>query len=160
MLKGFFKNAAWACNQVPDSLTSKCFAYIKKIDNLVHVNRISPVNLTEEAKEYMKDHANTLPLCQRPLRAKTAQGEMIALSCSEFIPEGSTVEFEITCLNKEVLNLIIELLDYGKYNGLGCWRNSGKGQFDWIDADLGEKRPIDPKFLPKKGGKKKAAAEE
>jgi hypothetical protein len=31
--------------------------------------------------------------------------------------------------------LVEEWLDYGKFNGLGQWRNSGKGAFVWDELD-------------------------
>lgn len=150
MLKGFFKNACSTFREVDESLSSRITAHKKKIDNQVHVNRISHVNVSDDVVEYMNSHSGTLPLIQRPIRISGPSGERVALACSEYIPEGSSVDFEITTFSKEMMNLVIEWLDYGKYNGLGCWHNSGKGQFDWIDIDLGKKREIDPKFLPAK----------
>ena len=79
------------------------------------------------------DMAGEMTICERPLRAQTAQGERVALSCSESIPAGSTMEIEITTLTDDLMNTVIEWLDYGKLNGLGQWHNSGKGRFSWED---------------------------
>lgn len=154
MLKGFFKNACSACRENDGSLSANISAYKKKIDNLVHVNRISPVSIDDDTKEYMKSHKGTLPLYQRPIRVNGPKGERVALACSEYVPEGSYIDFEITTLNGEAMNWVIEWLDYGKYNGLGCWHNSGKGRFEWTDIDAGSKREIDKKFVSRKKGKK------
>ena len=128
MLKGFFKNACSALREQDKTKSSKIKAYKKKIDNLVFVNRISCVYIPNEEKVYVDGR---LPLCQRPLRASTAQGERIALACSEEIPEGSTVTFEITTLNDEMTDLVKEWLDYGQFNGIGCWHNAGRGRFTY-----------------------------
>ena len=41
------------------------------------------------------------------------------------------MEIEITTLNKQMMELVCEWLDYGMFNGLGQWHNSGKGRFTW-----------------------------
>ena len=43
------------------------------------------------------------------------------------------MEIEITTLTDDLMNTVIEWLDYGKFNGLGQWHNSGKGRFIWED---------------------------
>lgn len=123
LVKGFFKNACSAMREVPKSESSKIKAYKKKIDNLVFVSpRMIDIDMSGE-----------MTICERPLRAQTAQGERVALSCSESIPAGSTMEIEITTLTDDLMNTVIEWLDYGKFNGLGQWHNSGKGRFSWED---------------------------
>lgn len=123
LVKGFFKNACSAMREVPKSESSKIKAYKKKIDNLVFVSpRMIDIDMSGE-----------MTICERPLRAQTAQGERVALSCSESIPAGSTMEIEITTLTDDLMNTVIEWLDYGKFNGLGQWHNSGKGRFIWED---------------------------
>lgn len=123
LVKGFFKNACSAMREVPKSESSKIKAYKKKIDNLVFVSpRMIDIDMSGE-----------MTICERPLRAQTAQGERVALSCSESIPAGSTMEIEITTLTDDLMNTVIEWLDYGKLNGLGQWHNSGKGRFSWED---------------------------
>jgi hypothetical protein len=54
-----------------------------------------------------------------------------------------------------MFNLVFEWLDYGKFNGLGCWHNSGKGRFSY-EVIEGE-RPSDTTAAdkPKRGRKKK-----
>ena len=72
--------------------------------------------------------------CQRPLRAQTAQGERIALANSEAVPAGSWIEFTVECLEDKHAAAVREWLNYGRYKGLGQWRNSGKGRFTWEEA--------------------------
>lgn len=54
---------------------------------------------------------------------------------SEEIPAGATVEFDIVLLSEEHENAVLEWLDYGKYSGIGQWRNSGKGRFTYERLD-------------------------
>ena len=123
LIKGFFKNACSALRDADGTESKNLKAYKKKIDNLVFVNeRLIPLQFEGE-----------VGFCERPLRASTAQGERVALACSEAIPAGTVLEFTITVLNKDMMKYVIEWLDYGKYNGLGSWHNSGKGKFTWED---------------------------
>ena len=59
------------------------------------------------------------------------QGERVALSTSEQVPAGSTMDLDIVYLNDSLKDAIIEWLDYGLLRGLGQWRNSGMGRFSW-----------------------------
>lgn len=127
-IKGFFKSACSALRKVPKTKSSKCKAYKKLIDLNIFVyadendvsNRMVPINYDGE-----------IGTCQRTLRAQTMQGERISLASSEMIGAGATIEFDVVCLNKDDEELVKEWLDYGRYNGLGQWRNSGKGAFIW-----------------------------
>lgn len=118
-IKGFFKDACGVLRRVPNSKSSKIKAYKKEIDGLLFVfPRMIPLNMPAPMGE-----------CQRPLRAATAQGERVALSHSEAAPAGTVIEIEIQCLTKDMQDLVVECLDYGKLRGIGQWRNSGKGRF-------------------------------
>jgi hypothetical protein len=124
-IKGFFKDAAGMLRRVAGTKSKKLTAYKKVIDGLVFVEpRQIPLNFDGE-----------IGYCSRPLRAQTAQGERVALARSETIPAGATITFDITVLDEKLIDLIDEWLDYGKLRGLGQWRNSGKGKFDWSDAE-------------------------
>ena len=70
---------------------------------------------------------------ERPLRAQTAQGPRITLVGSErvFAPcyLDATIE---TIPHKEFgISLVKDLLEYGKYKGIGQWRNASWGVFTW-----------------------------
>lgn len=122
-IRGFFKSAAQAMSYVGGQ--HKLSAYKKKVDLLVHIEeRKIPLIIPED-----KEMGN----CQRPLRAQTMQGDRVALANSETCPVGTTAEFTIECLQDDLMKYVIEWLDYGKYNGLGQWRNSRKGSFEWTD---------------------------
>ena len=120
-IRGFFKGSASALHKIKGTKTSKLKAYKKEVDLRIFIKeRKVPISFDGE-----------IGSCQRPLRAQTMQGERISLANSESIPAGSTMEFTIQCLNEEDMDLVREWLDYGRYNGMGQWRNSGKGRFEW-----------------------------
>lgn len=119
--KGFFKDACGMLRKVEGSACNKIKAYKKEIDGLIFVApRKIPIDFDGE-----------IGICQRPLRAQTAQGERIALASSESIPAGATMTFEIKMLVPAHEKAIREMLDYGILRGFGQWRNSGKGIFTY-----------------------------
>ena len=119
--KGFFKDACGSLRKVPKSECGKIKAYKKEIDGLIFVSpRKIPIEFDGE-----------IGICQRPLRAQTAQGERVALASSESIPAGASMTFEIQMLLPEHEKAVKEMLGYGKLRGFGQWRNSGKGRFTW-----------------------------
>ena len=122
--KGFFKDACGMLRKVEKSECSKIKAYKKEIDGLIFVSpRQIPIEFDGE-----------IGICQRPLRAQTAQGERVALASSESIPAGATMTFDIKLLadtdDKNVHEkAVIEMLEYGVLRGFGQWRNAGMGRF-------------------------------
>ena len=122
LIKGFFKNACKAMRESTDSKSKDLKAYKTKIDNLVFVEpRMIPIQINGE-----------LGICSRPLRASTAQGDRVAISSSESVSAGSKLSFKVTILDDSFEKFLMEWLDYGKFNGLGQWHNSGKGRFTYI----------------------------
>jgi hypothetical protein len=120
-IKGFFKDACGMLRKVSGTTSAGIKAFKKEIDGLVFVfPRQIQINFTGE-----------IGTCQRPLRASTAQGERIALANSETIPAGASVEITVKCLSDTHEKAVREWLDYGVLRGLGQWRNSGKGRFEW-----------------------------
>lgn len=100
-------------------------AYKKAIDGLIFVSpREIPYNL----------HGLKMGFCERPLRAQTPMGERVSIAKSETVPAGSTIEFEVTCLDPKLEDVVRECFDYGTLRGLGQWRNSGKGRFEWEEV--------------------------
>lgn len=124
-VKGFLKDTAKALKKVEGTKSSKIKAYKQEIDGLVFPN----------PRKIPFEFDGNISICQRPLRASTAMGERIALAASEEIPAGAKVHFEITCLVDSQIEWIRELLDYGKFRGIGQWRNSGKGRFTWKELE-------------------------
>lgn len=122
-IKGMFKDACGALRRCDETKSKDFKAYKTHIDGVLFPSpRFIPIKLPEGA---------TIGVCERPLRADTAQGPRVSLCRSETVPAGSTIEFEVTMLADKMLPLIREWLDYGKFRGLGQWRNSGKGRYTW-----------------------------
>ncbi len=120
-IKGFFKDTAGALRKVEGTKSSKIKAFKKEIDKLIFPEpRCIPIVFAGATGE-----------CQRPLRASTPQGERVGLAISEAIPAGASIEFSVICLSDNHAETVKEWLDYGKFSGLGQWRNSGKGRFTW-----------------------------
>lgn len=125
--KGFLKDAFKSLKKIPGSECGKIKAYKQEIDGLIFVNpRQIPIVLPEGGK---------IGICQRPLRASTAQGERIALASSETVPVGSTMTFDIQLLLDTHEKAVIEAFNYGKLRGFGQWRNSGAGRFNYEIID-------------------------
>ena len=126
--KGFLKDAFGSLKKIPGTECGKIKAYKKEIDGLIFVYpRQIPIEVNGE-----------IGVCQRPLRASTAQGERIALASSESIPAGSSMVFDIQCLLDSHEKAVIEALNYGRMRGFGQWRNSGMGRFKYEILDRDE----------------------
>ena len=120
-LRGFFKAACAALRPIEGSESSGLKAYKKEIDTRIFI---------KEDKIPFMDWG-MMDECQRPLRASTPQGERVSIAISECVAAGAQVEFTILCLVDEDVEYVKEWLDYGRFNGIGQWRNSGKGRFTW-----------------------------
>lgn len=119
--KGLFKDACGMLRRVPGTESSKCKAFKKIIDGLIFVDeRKIPIETDQE-----------ITICERPLRASTAQGDRVALAASECIAPGATMTFTVRCLVDSDMKMVKEWLNYGRIRGFGQWRNSGKGRFTW-----------------------------
>lgn len=46
---------------------------------------------------------------------------------------GRTYFFQSKVLDDSLMKYVIDWLDYGEFNGIGQWRNSGKGRFKWTE---------------------------
>ena len=124
-IKGFFKDTCGGLKKVPGTHSSKIKAHKKEIDRLIF----------PEPRCIPFENYGTVGECQRPLRASTAQGERVSLAMSEEIQAGASVTFRIVCLSDAHEEAVREWLDYGKYSGIGQWRNSGKGRFTWEELE-------------------------
>lgn len=120
-IRGFFKDACSMLRRAKGTKSSRLTAFKKVIDGMVFV----------EEREVPFRFDGEVGSCQRPLRAQTAQGERVALAESESIPAGASVEFTVACLDPAHMEVVREWLDYGRLRGIGQWRNSGKGRFEW-----------------------------
>ena len=120
-IKGFFKDACGMLRRTSTSRSAKVPAFKKIIDGLMFVKpRLIPITVAGE-----------VGILERPLRARTAQGERVALARSEMVAVGSTMTFTVTILGSVPEALLREWLDYGMLRGLGQWRNGGYGSFTY-----------------------------
>lgn len=136
-IKGFFKDACSMLARLSEkdpetgkkkkakNESGKLTAYKKVIDGLIFV----------EPRKIRLESPGSVTICQRPLRAQTAQGERVALSSSEELPAGTTVTMTIICMDDNHWAAVEEWLNYGIFRGIGQWRNSGKGRFAWEVLD-------------------------
>jgi hypothetical protein len=124
-IRGFFKDAMGFLKRGKINGFEK-LSYKKVVDGLVFIEpRKIPLLLPKGVE------ADSLGICERSLRAQTQHGERIALARSEVCPVGTRMEFTIVLLDEKLMPLIEDCLNYGKYRGIGQWRNSGKGRFVW-----------------------------
>ena len=136
-IKGFFKDSCGMLGRIGGKTetgkkkavneSGKLTAYKKVIDGLIFVQPRKIVLELPESKE--------ITICQRPLRAQTAQGERVALSSSEEVPAGTSCELTVLLLDENHEKVVREWLDYGALRGIGQWRNSGKGAFEWEEIE-------------------------
>lgn len=120
-IKGFFKDACSSLRRADETRSKDVKAHKSVIDSVVFV---------QPRKIRLLLPTGTKPgVCERPLRAETAQGPRVALARSETVPAGTTFDIDITLLAANLKPIVEEWLNYGALRGLGQWRNSGKGKF-------------------------------
>ncbi len=134
--RGYFKETAGLLRMVPGTDSKGLTSYKKKIDGLLFVYpRRIPLILS-----------GPITLNQRPLRAETMQGPRVTLACSEQVPEGTRMVFELVSLADSVISegTLCEWLDYGAVKGFGQWRNASWGRFEYTLTATNK-----PEFAPK-----------
>lgn len=127
-IRGFFKGSCGALRKVSKARSAKLKAYKKEVDQLIFVYpRKIPIQLSGD-----------MDVISRPLRAATPQGDRVALAASESAPAGSSIALQIICFDDNDMKIVREWLEYGMFNGLGQWRNSGMGRFTWEEVSESE----------------------
>jgi len=121
MIKGFLKAASDVIKS--SDKTNPNRGLKQRIDRFVFV---FPRQISLEVKD-------ADGILERPLRAMTMQGPRVSVVRSDFIKKGRSLEFEIHILEQGVMgrNTLENLLDYGKYKGLGQFRNGSYGRFTY-----------------------------
>lgn len=116
-VKGFLKEAG---NILKDNLKIK--ALRSKIENFVFV---------EPRFIWLADAPHGR--LERPIRAQTMKGPRTSLVSSDYVEAGTAFDITITLIpHQEITWHVIEaLLDYGRFKGIGQWRNGGYGRFKW-----------------------------
>lgn len=123
MIRGFLKAAGMALKGQMNLKNA-----VSKIDQFVFVfpRKIHP---EYENKPIKEPHG----MVERPLRAMTMQGPRVTLSRSDFLKAGCKYEFEITIIenDKGISSKVVRtLFEYGKFAGLGQFRNGSYGRFE------------------------------
>jgi hypothetical protein len=135
VIKGFMKEALKALSYQtasPSGLPLKNPA--GKIDNLVFINPNKLLLSRQSGDPVITPDG----IFQRPLRAETMQGPRVSLSASEYLDDWS-LDFEILLVSNNGTKASsgiswrhIEIaLNYGRFKGLGQWRNAGNGSFSF-----------------------------
>lgn len=126
VVKGFFKEALKVCNNDVKQVASK-------VDNLLFV---SPRMLTlAKNGELLKEADEVL---ERPLRCMTMQGPRVTLVASECVYAPWELEIAVSIMPNSAtktskaltFDAIEQGLAYGRFKGLGQWRNGGYGKFE------------------------------
>ena len=125
-IKGFFKDTCSALQKCKGEEFSKASCSMKAFKKI-----IDGVIFIEERKIPINLNGGEIGVLERPLRANTPMGERVSIATSETIPAGSEIIFTITCLSDQYADAVKEWLDYGKYRGLGQWRNASFGRFTY-----------------------------
>jgi len=123
MLRGFMKDACGMLRRSGDTLSKKLPAYKRVIDGLVFV----------EERRIFLDLPACIGMLERPIRVTGPQGERVALVKSEMAPIGTRATFTLTVFDNKAVSkkLLTEWFDYGRYRGMGQWRNGSYGQFSY-----------------------------
>ena len=119
MVKGFLKESGSIHNGQRNVKNLR-----SKIDNLVFVE-------PRQIAIRMPDGAE-IAICERPLRAMTAQGPRTGLARSEELPAGTWFECRLKVYEGQISEpLLRDILEYGSDKGIGQWRNGGHGRFEF-----------------------------
>jgi hypothetical protein len=134
MIKGFLKAASEAICRAKAKANAtilQSYSYTASIINQ-HV-RISPQFITFD-RDIARREDGTPKYNQRSLRAMTAQGPRVSLAKSEVVEAGAVLKFNIDVFPGSPLKEahLKEMLAYGAWTGLGQWRNSQWGTFEYI----------------------------
>jgi hypothetical protein len=89
-------------------------------------------------------------IMERPQRCETMKGPRVSLARSEVLNPPLEFDVQIDVMDGSPVSvaMVEEILDYGRRNGLGQWRNAGNGRFDW--EYTGEPPTGSKKAKPKK----------
>lgn len=132
-LKGFFKESLGALKAQRD-----IGSYKSKVDTMLFVEPMF-IQLKKNGNPILEEDE----MFERRLRAETPMGPRNALQSSEMLYDPWTIEFEITLFpnvgsaKKDNLSwdAVEAAMEYGKFHGIGQWRNADYGKFTWERVD-------------------------
>jgi len=122
MVIGFLKEAG---NSLKENLSIK--AVKSKIEQFVFCN----------PRKIYFSKVKPDGVLERPKRVNGPMGPQSTLGRSEYVSEGTQIEFLLTIIeNKEIKpEVVLDILGYGELKGLGQWRNGGYGSFKVLDFE-------------------------
>lgn len=136
VIKGFLKEALAALKADIGVLNAA-----SKVDNYVS---ISPAYLVfTRGGEPIK---NPDEIYERPLRAMTMQGPRVSVTASETIHPAWSLDFDLELIHNTgspksralTFEAIDEAMEYGRFKGLGQWRNAQNGRFTFTSCEVKE----------------------
>lgn len=136
-IRGFFKDSCGLLSKAAYGRSAETTAYKKVIDGGIFVEprrvaiTLPEVWIDDDGEDITPDDFDKLPVLERRIKRPSPTGEQVALASSEIIPAGSTMKFAIRFTDPKSRELVYEWLNYGTEHGLGAWRNSGRGVFQW-----------------------------
>lgn len=110
----------------------------------VHNGHLGIKNAKSKADNYVFVFPRRIPLIvpegtvverlSRPLRGMTMQGPRVSIVSSEMLPVGTRFDFEMHVFTKGGITeeLLNDWFSYGRYKGIGQWRNGSYGRFDYV----------------------------
>lgn len=127
MVKGFLKNAG-------NILKSKHQVDIKNLQSKVnkHVfifpRRLRFFNADGSMVREAQD------VLERPVRITDKSGTRVAIVRSDVVKAGAIIRCEVEVLDNDEISMdtIDKLMEYGRYQGLGQWRNASYGRFEVV----------------------------
>lgn len=101
-------------------------------------------NFVRPSKDIVRKPDGTIDILERPIHFNFKGETKSAIAMSEYLPAGTEIAFMLRIrADSPVLDVLDELLEMGKNNGIGQWRGSGKkGNYQYKIEDC--ERPEHP----------------
>jgi hypothetical protein len=118
-VKGFLKEAA---------RTARQFGLVKQLqDKFTRLVFIDTRRVRLPATE---------GVLERPLRADGPKGPRVTVVRSDVVKAGTVIEFGVKILDGGSLTekILVHVLEYGEFIGLGQWRSGGNGRFKIVEV--------------------------
>lgn len=137
-IKGFLCEAARTIREIGElkQLQDKFKRYVFVRPRRIRLpeNKIEGVDFSDKTMLQITDKG---VVCERPLRAQTAQGPRVTVVRSDVILSGAEIKFRLDVLpGGKISKKVIEtVLEYGQYIGLGQWRTASHGRFEVVKLD-------------------------
>lgn len=133
---GFMKSAYQALMETGD--LEKLPVWRTRLNRFIHIKERRLHFIRAEGEEAEKETDWVLEVLTRPLRAKTPQGERVALARSDVLPAGTRLKwtFELLPNPKITTNDLRIALEFGLYEGMGQWRSGGYGTFKVVEFNV------------------------